>query len=106
MVAMLSESTLLIVALVVVVLFGGSQLPKLARNVGTAGKEFRKAQAEAEAEHGRSAAEAPATPATPAIPATPAVAASTDDDRVTLSKSELDALLAEREARAKGTSAS
>ncbi|HET9690542.1 MAG TPA: twin-arginine translocase TatA/TatE family subunit [Acidimicrobiales bacterium] len=92
MLAMLSESTILIVAIVLVVLFGGSQLPKLARNVGTAGKEFRKAQADAEAEHARAAVVTP-----------PAVPASTDDDRITLSRAELDALLAEREGRAKGT---
>ncbi len=33
---------LLIVLLVVVVLFGGSQLPKLARGLGSAQREFKK----------------------------------------------------------------
>jgi sec-independent protein translocase protein TatA len=107
MIAMLSDSTLLIVALVFVVLFGGSQLPKLARNVGVAGKEFRKAQAEADAEAAAAKAEAaaPVAPAAaipvvpPAIPAATVVTPA--DDRVTLSKSELEALLDEREARAR-----
>ncbi len=108
MIAMLSDSTLLIVALVFVVLFGGSQLPKLARNVGVAGKEFRKAQAEADAEAAAAKAEAaaPVAPAAaipvvpPAIPAA-ATVVTPAEDRVTLSKSELEALLDEREARAR-----
>lgn len=33
---------LIIVLVVVLVLFGGSQLPKLARNIGQAQKEFKK----------------------------------------------------------------
>jgi len=39
-----------VVIIVLVVMLGGSQLPKIARNIGTAGKEFRKAQREAEEE--------------------------------------------------------
>ncbi len=35
-----------IILLVVVVLFGGSQLPKIARNMGQAGKELKKANTE------------------------------------------------------------
>jgi TatA/E family protein of Tat protein translocase len=31
-----------IIALLVLVLFGGAQLPKLARGLGSAGREFRK----------------------------------------------------------------
>jgi sec-independent protein translocase protein TatA len=105
MIAMLSDTSLLIIALVVVLLFGGSQLPKLARNVGSAGKEFRKAQAEADAEAASKATQAASTPVPPvAIPAQPVVP--TSDDRVTLSKAELDALLDEREARAKRESSS
>ena len=42
---------LIVIVVALVVLVGGSQLPKIARNVGLAGKEFRKAQSEAEAEH-------------------------------------------------------
>jgi Sec-independent protein translocase protein TatA len=37
-----------LVIIAVIVLIAGSQLPKIARNVGIAGKEFRKAQQEAE----------------------------------------------------------
>ncbi|MDE3205989.1 MAG: twin-arginine translocase TatA/TatE family subunit [Acidobacteriota bacterium] len=60
----------LIVALVVLV--GGSQLPKIARNVGLAGKEFRKAQFEAEEEKAqqqrRGGAPADAAPSWSAAP--------------------------------------
>lgn len=37
-----SSPELLIVLVVVLVLFGGSQLPKLARSIGEAQKEFKK----------------------------------------------------------------
>src|SRR5947209_18962164 len=67
---------IIVVVIAVVLLFGAGQLPKLARSVGEASKEFKKSQHEAEQE--------PAP-----------------DDKITLSKAELDALLAEREARAK-----
>ena len=86
---------LAIVGILIVLLFGGSQLPKIARNIGMAGKEFKKAHEEASKDD-------PVATATPAPPlVTPAVTASSADDRVTLSKAELDALLDEREARAK-----
>jgi TatA/E family protein of Tat protein translocase len=45
------SDTLIVVIVAVVVLFGGSQLPKLAKNVGAAGRELRNAQKEAEAAH-------------------------------------------------------
>jgi sec-independent protein translocase protein TatA len=41
--AMLEGSDLLIVAVIVLVLFGGSQLPKLARSLGEAQRELKKA---------------------------------------------------------------
>jgi len=44
--AFLSSNELLIVLLVALVLFGGSQLPKLARNLGRAQKELQKGLAE------------------------------------------------------------
>ncbi|MBC8195751.1 MAG: twin-arginine translocase TatA/TatE family subunit [Acidimicrobiia bacterium] len=44
--AFLSTNELLIVLIVGVVLFGGSQLPKLARNLGRAQKELQKGLAE------------------------------------------------------------
>ncbi|MGH9076950.1 MAG: twin-arginine translocase TatA/TatE family subunit [Acidimicrobiales bacterium] len=86
---------LAILGILIVLLFGGSQLPKIARNIGMAGKEFKKA-------HDEAAKPDPVAPATPSVPAPPpAVTAGVADDRVTLSRSELDALLAEREERAK-----
>jgi len=41
---------LIIVAVIVLVLFGGSQLPKLAKNLGQAQKEFKKGLAEGQAD--------------------------------------------------------
>jgi len=43
-----SPSDWAIILIVVVVLFGGSQLPKLARNLGQAQKEFKKGLKEGE----------------------------------------------------------
>ena len=44
--AFLSSNELIIVAIVAVVLFGGSQLPKLARNLGRAQRELQQVMAE------------------------------------------------------------
>jgi sec-independent protein translocase protein TatA len=75
--------------LALVLIFGANQLPKMARSIGEASKEFKKSQQEAADEE---AAKAKAvTP--PPVPAA--------DDRITLSKADLDALLAEREAKAR-----
>mgnify|MGYP002136748574 CR=1 FL=1 len=52
----LGAPELMILVLVVLVLFGGSQLPKLAKNIGKAQKEFKSALSEAQGD-------APATPA-------------------------------------------
>jgi sec-independent protein translocase protein TatA len=98
-----------VVIIILVVLVGGSQLPKIARNVGMAGKEFRSAQRESEQEaeqaHSGQASSAsrsvpsgvPAAPAAvrvsaPAVPPTPA-----GDGAVTLSRADLDELLKARE---------
>ena len=43
---MLEGSDLLIVAVIVLVLFGGSQLPKLARSLGEAQRELKKGMAD------------------------------------------------------------
>lgn len=43
---MVSGNEWLIVAVIALVLFGGSQIPKLARNLGQAQKEFKKGIAE------------------------------------------------------------
>jgi sec-independent protein translocase protein TatA len=79
---------LIVIVLVLVLLFGAGQLPKLARSVGEASKEFKKSQQEAEAEAQTKGGGS-------------STVASSPDDKITLSKSELDALLAEREARAR-----
>jgi sec-independent protein translocase protein TatA len=42
MFAFLQGNELLVVLLIVLVVFGGSQIPKLARNLGQAQKEFKK----------------------------------------------------------------
>ena len=102
--------SLWVVVIALVVLFGGSQLPKLARNTGEALKEFKKAQGDANA-----AAQAPEAvqqapvqapvqapaPVASAAAVTPALASATGDERLSLTRAELDALLADREARAK-----
>jgi sec-independent protein translocase protein TatA len=113
----------IIIVVILVVLLGGSQLPKIARNVGTAGREFRKAQQEAEdeaareqaAKAARDAANAPAgeisasaaaaqTPApAPAAPATSAGAAPPGSEgSIQLTRAELDALLKAREQEIRG----
>jgi sec-independent protein translocase protein TatA len=107
--AAMSPETLLIIVIALAVIFGGSQLPKIARNVGGAGREFRKAQQEAaaEEEEARLKAEATAPPAVTAAPlaspvvasapvAAPAVGAPPATDSITLSKADLEALLDER----------
>jgi sec-independent protein translocase protein TatA len=80
----LGPDVLIVVVIAVVLLFGAGQLPKLARSVGEASKEFKHSQHEAEQE---AQVEAKAGDVTRA-------------DKVTLSKADLDALLAEREAKA------
>jgi TatA/E family protein of Tat protein translocase len=103
-----SEPGLIAVVVVLVLLFG-SQLPKIARNLGTAGKEFRKAQQEAEeeAEREKAAKAVVQTPPAvgPAAPASPPLAPPTGEESVTLSRSELDALLKAREEQARRESA-
>lgn len=71
---------LIVLVVALVVLVGGTQLPKIARNVGLAGKEFRKAQAESEQEAAAAKAAKAAEAATgvgvspPGVLATPASA--------------------------------
>ena len=101
MLANLAGADLGIFALIaLVVIFGGSQLPKIARNVGSAGKEFRKAQREAEEEEAKKVPPAVTAgavlPVAPAPAPAPAPAVAPSDDKVTLSKAELSALLDER----------
>lgn len=74
---------LIIVLVIVLLIFGGAKLPKLARSLGEAKTEFEKsAKSDSKKEVGRGGA-------------------GDADEKVTLSKSELDALLAERDLKAK-----
>ena len=76
----IGATELIIFLLVILLLFGSTKLPKLAKSLGEAQKEFKKGGAESEAEAAKAAIERP-----------PA------DDKVTLTKAEYDALLADRE---------
>jgi len=98
---------LVIILLVVLLLFGSTRLPKLAKSLGEASREFKKGINEREEEEAakatQSAPTAPTTPPAPApppAPSAPPVAtppASDPSEQVTMSRAELDALLAERE---------
>jgi sec-independent protein translocase protein TatA len=77
----LGPTELIIILLIVLLLFGGSKLPKLARSLGDAQKEFKNATQAPEDE--------------------PKKAEPTAEEKVTMTKTELDALLAEREAAAR-----
>jgi sec-independent protein translocase protein TatA len=72
---------LLIVLAIVALLFGSKQLPKLARSLGSAKSEFERGVREA----GTSAPDEP--------PAS--------EEQVTMTRAELDALIAERQAKAR-----
>jgi TatA/E family protein of Tat protein translocase len=89
MLALINDTGMLVVLLAVVVLFGASRLPKLARNLGEAGREFRKAHDEANT----TAEPSPSVPAPVAI-------ASGPESVVALRRADLDALIA---AKATGT---
>ena len=78
----LGAPELIIILVIVLVLFGGAKLPKLARSLGEAKKEVDKATDEPAATSSSSAT-------------------SSGDERVTMTKAELDALIAEREAKAR-----
>jgi len=68
---------LVVILVVVLLLFGSTRLPKLAKSLGEASKEFKKGVADADA---------PPPPA---------------DEKLTMTRAELDALLADREAQAR-----
>jgi sec-independent protein translocase protein TatA len=85
----------LALVLALVLIFGANQLPKMARSIGEASKEFKKTQQEAADEEAAKAQAAP--PQAPPAPAPLPPA----DDRITLSKADLEALLAERDAKAR-----
>ena len=74
---------LIIVLLIVLLIFGGAKLPKLARSLGEARNEFEKSSKnDPKRLEGKAAAD-------------------DGDEKITLSKAELDALLADREAKAR-----
>ena len=71
---------LIIILLVILLLFGSTKLPKLAKSLGEAQKEFKKGVADVDS---------------------PPAAKPAADEKVTMTKAELDAMLAEREAQAR-----
>ena len=71
---------LIIILAVVLLLFGSTKLPKLAKSLGEAQKEFKKGVADVDA---------------------PAAVHPAAEEKVTMTKADLDALLAEREAQAR-----
>lgn len=80
----IGPTELIILLLVVLLLFGSTRLPKLARSMGEASKEFKKGVSERDKEL-----------------ADPAVAPKAEE-QVTMSRADLDALLAkERDAQAR-----
>ena len=79
---------LIVVLVVVLLLFGSTKLPKLARSIGEASQEFKKGVSEG----GKDDAKAELKAAEKAPKPT---------DKVTMTQAELDALLSEREAQAR-----
>ena len=76
--AIISEWHLILLLIIVFLLFGGKKLPELARGVGQAMKEFKKASREADdAVHGYDS-----TPSTPSAPSTPSVPTPQQPDNV------------------------
>jgi len=71
---------LIIVLVVILLLFGSTKLPKLAKSLGEASKEFKKGVADVDA---------------------PPPVKPPSEEKVTMTKAELDAMLAEREAQAR-----
>ncbi|WP_421121021.1 twin-arginine translocase TatA/TatE family subunit [Aquihabitans daechungensis] len=59
----LGPTELIIVLVIVLVLFGGAKLPKLAKSLGEAQREFKKGQDDAATD--ATAASTPSTPASP-----------------------------------------
>jgi sec-independent protein translocase protein TatA len=78
----LGPTELIIILVIVLVLFGSTRLPKLARSLGEASKEFKKGVNERDEEAKR-------PPPDP-------------DEPVTMTRAELDAMLEEREKAARG----
>lgn|SRR3954467_474983 len=95
----LGPTELIIILVIVLLLFGTTRLPKLARSLGEASKEFKKGVNERDQEE-QPAQTAPAAPPTPTAPTAPSAPTSDPNEQVTMSRAELDALLAERKRNA------
>jgi len=85
---------LIIVLVVVLLLFGSTKLPKLARSIGEASQEFKKGVSEGGKDDVK------------ALEAKQIGSRPKPSDKVTMTQAELDALLSEREAQARKDSAS
>jgi sec-independent protein translocase protein TatA len=85
---------LIIVLVVILLLFGSTKLPKLARSIGEASQEFKKGVSDGGKDDAK------------AIESRPTDSRPKPTDKVTMTQSELDALLSEREAQARKESAS
>ena len=101
----LGAPELLIILVIVLLLFGTTRLPKLAKSLGEASREFKKGIGEHEAEEQAAATATPApapppAPPAPSAPVAPSAPASDPNEQITMSRAELDALLAERERNA------
>jgi sec-independent protein translocase protein TatA len=115
----LGAPELIIILVIVLLLFGTTRLPKLAKSLGEASREFKRGTEERESEEAAKAAQtaptaptvppapAPAAPPAPPVaaapapaPAPPEVPVGDPNEQVTMSRAELDALLAERERNA------
>ena len=68
---MFGSTEMIIVLVIVLVLFGGSQLPKLAKNLGKAQKEFKDGMADADKPQSATMTSAPDQPAPPPAPPAP-----------------------------------
>ena len=77
----LGPTELIVVLVIVLVLFGGAKLPKLARSLGQAKNEFESGQKEGE---------------NVSSPSATTSSTNTSSDTVTMSKAELEALIAEK----------
>ena len=98
---------LIVILVIVLLVFGGAKLPKLARSLGEAKNEFEKSASSSSSSTSSKAAAKDDEKVTMSRAELDAVLAQRDakpasgEEKVTLSKAELDALLAEREAKAR-----
>jgi len=84
----LGPTELIVILIVVLLLFGSTRLPKLARSIGQASKEFKEGVSEGGGK------DEPVAELKPVVAKTVAA-----DEKVVMTKAQLDALLAEREAQ-------